>query len=89
MLIDCGLFQGTKELRLRNWAPLPIDPSSADQVVLTRLHRSREIRWQKKSNSNSDGRLFCRILRRLISDSLLCCKFYRGKRFASSLPFFL
>jgi len=24
-LIDCGLFQGLKELRLRNWAPLPID----------------------------------------------------------------
>ncbi|MFP3759124.1 MBL fold metallo-hydrolase, partial [Cupriavidus sp. SIMBA_020] len=23
VLIDCGLFQGTKNLRLRNWAPLP------------------------------------------------------------------
>ena len=26
VLVDCGLFQGLKELRLRNWAPLPIDP---------------------------------------------------------------
>ena len=26
ILIDCGLFQGLKELRLRNWEPLPIDP---------------------------------------------------------------
>ncbi len=25
-LIDCGLFQGLKELRLRNWAPLPVSP---------------------------------------------------------------
>ena len=26
ILIDCGLFQGLKELRLRNWEPLPVDP---------------------------------------------------------------
>ena len=26
ILVDCGLFQGLKELRLRNWEPLPIDP---------------------------------------------------------------
>lgn|GEM_PF-3387373 len=35
MLIDCGLFQGTKELSLRNWARFPIDPSSVDHVILT------------------------------------------------------
>ena len=28
VLVDCGLFQGLKELRLRNWAALPIDASS-------------------------------------------------------------
>jgi metallo-beta-lactamase family protein len=28
LMIDCGLFQGLKELRLRNWNPLPIPPSS-------------------------------------------------------------
>ena len=38
ILIDCGLFQGTKNLRLRNWAPLPIDPSTLDAVVLTHAH---------------------------------------------------
>ena len=27
ILVDCGLFQGLKELRLRNWAALPLDPS--------------------------------------------------------------
>ncbi len=26
LMIDCGLFQGEKELRLRNWSPLPVPP---------------------------------------------------------------
>src|SRR5690348_14728240 len=38
LLIDCGLFQGPKELRLRNWNPLPVDPSSIHWVVLTHAH---------------------------------------------------
>lgn len=38
VLIDCGLFQGLKELRLKNWAPLPIEPSTISAVVLTHAH---------------------------------------------------
>ena len=38
VLIDCGLFQGLKELRLRNWAPLPIDLAHLRSVVLTHAH---------------------------------------------------
>ncbi|GLQ04799.1 MBL fold metallo-hydrolase RNA specificity domain-containing protein [Sneathiella chinensis] len=38
ILVDCGLFQGLKELRLRNWNPLPIDPASIDKVLLTHAH---------------------------------------------------
>jgi metallo-beta-lactamase family protein len=38
VLIDCGLFQGLKELRLRNWARLPFEPSTVDAVVLTHAH---------------------------------------------------
>ena len=38
VLIDCGLFQGYKQLRLRNWKPLPIDPQDVDAIVLTHAH---------------------------------------------------
>jgi metallo-beta-lactamase family protein len=38
VLVDCGLFQGLKQLRLKNWADLPIDPISVDAVVLTHAH---------------------------------------------------
>lgn len=38
VLVDCGLFQGYKQLRLRNWKPLPVHPSDIDAVILTHAH---------------------------------------------------
>ncbi|MET0212552.1 MAG: MBL fold metallo-hydrolase [Vicinamibacterales bacterium] len=38
LLIDCGQFQGLKELRRRNWAAFPIHPASLHAVVLTHAH---------------------------------------------------
>lgn len=38
ILVDCGLFQGTKNLRLRNWSLLPIDAATLDAVILTHAH---------------------------------------------------
>lgn len=38
VLVDCGLFQGTKKLRLRNWSPLPAPASEISSVVLTHGH---------------------------------------------------
>jgi metallo-beta-lactamase family protein len=38
ILVDCGLFQGLKELRLRNWQPFPVEPNSLSAVVLTHAH---------------------------------------------------
>jgi metallo-beta-lactamase family protein len=38
LLVDCGLFQGFKPLRLRNWAPLPFEARSLDAVILTHAH---------------------------------------------------
>ncbi len=38
LLLDCGLFQGYKQLRLRNWTPLPVAPNAVDAVVLSHAH---------------------------------------------------
>ena len=38
VLVDCGLFQGLKELRLRNWSPPPFDPATLNLVLLTHAH---------------------------------------------------
>ena len=38
ILVDCGLFQGPKSIRSRNWEPLLVEESSIDAVVLTHAH---------------------------------------------------
>jgi metallo-beta-lactamase family protein len=38
LLVDAGLFQGKKELRLRNWADFPVSPDSLSAVILTHAH---------------------------------------------------
>jgi metallo-beta-lactamase family protein len=38
LLVDCGLFEGSKELKQRNWEALPIDPATIDWVLLTHAH---------------------------------------------------
>ncbi len=38
LMVDCGLFQGYKMLRLRNWAPLPLDLRKLGAVILTHAH---------------------------------------------------
>lgn len=38
LLLDCGLFQGLKALRQRNWAPPPVDPASLGAVILSHAH---------------------------------------------------
>ena len=38
VMVDCGLFQGMRELRERNWQPLPVEPSGLYSVVLTHAH---------------------------------------------------
>ena len=38
LLVDCGLFQGRKELRLRNWEQFPLNAGSIDAVLLSHAH---------------------------------------------------
>lgn len=38
VLVDCGLFQGLREHRRRNWRPMPVDPAGIDAVVISHAH---------------------------------------------------
>jgi metallo-beta-lactamase family protein len=59
ILVDCGLFQGIKELRLRNWATLPIDPATIDAVILTHAHLDHCGYLPRLVAAGFRGRIFC------------------------------
>lgn len=59
VLVDCGLFQGHKELRKRNWAPFPVDPATIDAVVLTHAHLDHVGYLPALVRDGFDGRVLC------------------------------
>ena len=59
VLIDAGLFQGEKELRERNWSPLPVPASSLDAVVLTHAHLDHCGYLPKLIAEGYKGRVYC------------------------------
>ncbi|MFB3854608.1 MAG: MBL fold metallo-hydrolase RNA specificity domain-containing protein [Vicinamibacterales bacterium] len=59
MLVDCGLFQGLKELRLRNWEPLPVEPARIHAVVLTHAHVDHSGYLPRLVAGGFRGRIFC------------------------------
>src|SRR5688500_10522385 len=59
VLVDCGLFQGLKELRLRNWAPFPVPPNSIDAVVLTHAHLDHVGYLPRLCALGFQGTVFC------------------------------
>ena len=59
VLIECGLFQGLKELRLRNWAALPLDATKIDAVVLTHAHLDHCGYLPRLVAQGFKGRIFC------------------------------
>jgi metallo-beta-lactamase family protein len=59
VLVDCGLFQGLKELRLRNWHDLPIKASEITAVVLTHAHLDHCGYLPRLVAQGFRGRIFC------------------------------
>ena len=59
VLVDCGLFQGLKELRERNWQPLPVKPDAIDAVVLTHAHIDHSGYLPRLVSQGFKGRVFC------------------------------
>ncbi len=58
-LVDCGLFQGLKELRERNWEPLPVEASSIHAVVITHAHIDHTGYLPRLVHDGFRGRIFC------------------------------
>ncbi|MDF2439010.1 MAG: RNA-metabolising metallo-beta-lactamase [Bacteroidota bacterium] len=58
ILIDCGLFQGLKELRLLNWNTLPVEPSTIDVVLLTHGHLDHTGYLPKLIQKGFSGKIF-------------------------------
>lgn len=74
VLVDCGLFQGPKELRERNWAPFPVAESSIDAVLLTHAHVDHCGWLPRLANGGFRGPILCtggtaRLARIVLPDS--------------------
>ncbi|HCW08260.1 MAG TPA: MBL fold hydrolase [Cytophagales bacterium] len=59
ILIDCGMFQGKKELRLRNWDKLPIDPQEIDVVLITHAHIDHTGYLPRLVKDGFSGKIIC------------------------------
>lgn len=71
ILIDCGLFQGLKQLRLKNWAPLPIQPKDIDVVVLTHAHIDHSGYLPLLVKNGFSGKVYCSEATRDLCEVLL------------------
>jgi metallo-beta-lactamase family protein len=59
LLLDCGLFQGLKALRLRNWAPPPVSPPTLGAVVLSHAHIDHSGYLPRLCRDGFTGPVYC------------------------------
>lgn len=59
ILVDCGLYQGYKDLRQRNWSALPIDAKSIDCVILTHAHIDHSGYLPLLVKNGFSGKIYC------------------------------
>lgn len=59
ILVECGLFQGLKELRLKNWDPFPVPASSIDAVLITHAHIDHSGYLPKLAREGYQGPIYC------------------------------
>jgi metallo-beta-lactamase family protein len=71
ILVDCGLFQGLKVLRERNWEPFPVDPRSIDAIVLTHAHLDHSGYLPKLVREGFSGPIYCSSATADLCDILL------------------
>ncbi|WP_336367047.1 MBL fold metallo-hydrolase [Marinobacter sp. C2H3] len=71
LLIDCGLYQGVKTLRRRNWAPFPVAPDTVNAVVLTHAHIDHSGYLPALVKQGFRGKVFCTRATHELCDVLL------------------
>ena len=59
VLVDCGIFQGSRELKERNWKPFPFDPHELDAVVVTHAHMDHIGMIPKLVREGYMGPIYC------------------------------
>lgn len=59
VLVDCGLFQGLKDLRLKNWSPLSVAPKTIEAVILTHAHLDHSGYLPLLIKQGFKGKVYC------------------------------
>ena len=71
ILIDCGLFQGAKELRLKDWDRFPLDPAKIQSLILTHAHIDHSGYIPRLIKEGFRGKIFCTEATRDLCEILL------------------